>query len=177
MPAGATYEPIATNTLESNASSITFSSIPQTYTDLIVVANLGGYYTGTTWIDCGIQVGNGSIDTGANYSSIQILADGTGTLARSNATYVLYWVAAAASDDGYYPPMIAHINNYSNTTTWKPILNRFTALNPAGSVNTSGATVGAWRSTSAINTVRISNQNGTNFYAGSSVTLYGIKAA
>lgn len=175
MPA--TYEPIATNTLGSNASSITFSNIPQTYTDLIVVANLGGYYGGTTWIECGIQVGNGSIDTGNNYSATQIIADGTGTASRSNAGYVFFWAAAHASDEGYYPPMIAHINNYTNTTTFKPILNRFTALNQTGSVNTSGATVGTWRSTSAINTVRISNQNGTNFYAGSSVTLYGIKAA
>lgn len=177
MPASTTYEPIATNTLGSDASSITFSNIPQTYTDLVVVANLGGYYASTTWIDCGIQVGNGSIDTGNNYSSTQIISDGNGSLRRTNAAYVLFWVAAAPTDNNYYPTMIAHINNYTNVDTWKPILNRYTALNPSGTVNTSGITVGTWRSTSAINTVRISNQNGTNFYAGSSVTLYGIKAA
>ena len=37
MAAGATYEPIATQTLASAAASITFSSIAATYTDLRLV--------------------------------------------------------------------------------------------------------------------------------------------
>jgi len=35
-----TYTPIATQTLSSAVTSVTFSSIPQTYTDLILVMNV-----------------------------------------------------------------------------------------------------------------------------------------
>ena len=57
-----TYEPIATNTLGSAASSVTFSSIPSTYTDLIVVMN---YANSTGLADVFFRF-NG--DTGSNYS-------------------------------------------------------------------------------------------------------------
>ena len=42
-----TYQPIASVTLSSAQSSVTFSGIPQTYTDLVVVVS--GYYSGTTY--------------------------------------------------------------------------------------------------------------------------------
>ena len=41
MAAGSTYTPIATTTLGS-AGTITFSSIPSTYTDLVIVLNGNG---------------------------------------------------------------------------------------------------------------------------------------
>jgi hypothetical protein len=46
MPAGNTYEAIATQTLGSAAASVTFSSIPGTYTDLVLVV-AGTLTTGT----------------------------------------------------------------------------------------------------------------------------------
>jgi hypothetical protein len=71
MPAGNTYEAIATQTLGSAAASVTFSSIPGTYTDLVLVV-AGTLTTGTENI---VMQFNG--DTGSNYSVTSLLGDGS----------------------------------------------------------------------------------------------------
>jgi hypothetical protein len=164
-----TYEPIATTTLGSSATSYTFSSIPTTYTDLIVITQSK---TASGSLQLFIQVGNGSVDTGANYSGTQL--EGTGSAAGSRSwTGQNYW-------QGYYDYMdtadgfmsILNIMNYSNTTTYKTMLNR------AGNASTGTvAQAGLWRSTSAINTVKLFPSGSGSFAAGSTFTLYGIKAA
>ena len=177
MPAGSTYEPIATTTLSSDASSVTFSSIPQTYTDLVVVASVCGYYAGGTWIECGIRVGNGSIDTGSNYTQVMVAYD-TPRSSLQTTTYARFWNAATPTNAGWFSPLIVHIQNYSNTTTRKPFYTRFNAYQGAApSVANNGNATSLWNSTSAINTVLVGNFNGTNFYSGSTFTLYGIAAA
>jgi hypothetical protein len=172
-----TYEPISTTTLGSDTSSITLSSIPQTYTDLILVANISGYWTSATYIECGLQVGNGSIDTATNYSSTMLDADSQNSSRQSNYEYVRFWASGIATNNGTYNPTVIHLNNYSNTTTYKSFLITYNSQQSVNTVNTLGAVSGLWRSTSAINTVRIVNKNGTNLYSGSTITLYGIKVA
>jgi hypothetical protein len=66
---------------------------------------------------------------------------------------------------------LMNFQNYSNTTTNKTILERFSAANTATT-----AVVGLWRSTSAINQIRVLTL-GITFLAGSTFTLYGIAAA
>ena len=63
---------------------------------------------------------------------------------------------------------IIQIQNYSNSTTYKTALGR--------SAQQSVATVGLWRSTSAITAVKIYPASG-NFDTGSIFTIYGIAAA
>ena len=64
-----TYEFIAKNVLSSNTSSITFSSIPQTYTDLVLIINGGN----TGAVQVAIRF-NG--DTGNNYSNQSLTGNG-----------------------------------------------------------------------------------------------------
>jgi hypothetical protein len=158
-----TYEPIATTTLGSAASSVTFSSIPGTYTDLIVVMN---YANSTGLADVYFQF-NG--DTGSNYSRTQLF--GTGSAAGSNRGTN----ETAFNGVGYvgttWSQSISHIMNYSNTTTNKTILVR-----NDGTSNLVMANVGLWRNTSAITSILIGYST-NNFIAGSTFTLYGIKAA
>jgi hypothetical protein len=168
MAAGATYEPIATTTLGSATNSITFSSISGSYTDLILVftgsgSGLDNYF---------VQVGNGSVDTGSNYSTTVLDGDGSSTYSAryTNDTYgyrVDYWATSSSN----MKQTVLQIQNYSNTTTYKTALGR-SAL-PA---NETVATVGLWRSTSAINTIKI-YPIANNFNIGTMVTLYGIAAA
>jgi hypothetical protein len=74
-----TYEPIASQTLGSAVSSVTFSSIPQNYTDLILVVNYG-----ISANNFGARIRfNG--DTGSNYSDSFIY--GTGSSALSSTRY------------------------------------------------------------------------------------------
>lgn len=166
MPA--TYESIATTTLGSAQNSVTFSSIPQTYTDLVVVFN-GGL---SVFDFIYTQVGNGSVDTGSNYSGTQIVGDGSSASSsrHSSSTYLqtLGWAIGVLNDANG----ILHFQNYSNTSTFKTILNRTNS--PAYGT---AAFAGLWRSTSAIDIIKFTGVNSRNITSGSTFTLYGIKAA
>ena len=169
MAAGATYEPIATTTLSSAQASVTFSSISGSYTDLVVV--IIGKLTTT---------GNGAFvrinsDSGTNYSTTNIY--GTGSVAgsgrhtnNSNGMHIGEWQNGGSSS---LMVSICHFMNYSNTTTYKTMLNR--CADPGSGTD---AQVGLWRSTSAITDLTFRSDNTSNTWAsGTTFTLYGIKAA
>jgi hypothetical protein len=161
-----TYTPIATTTLASTAASYTFSSIPSTYTDLVVVVsarNTTATYTAVIRL-------NG--DSGANYSSTQLYGDGsTAGSNRDTARGQIDNIYAASSGDAanVFSTTLVHIMNYSNATTYKTVLSRSNLT-----VQTA-ASVGLWRNTAAITSVGIFSAS--NFAIGSTFTLYGIKAA
>lgn len=170
-----TYEPIATTTLGSAATSVTFSSIPSTYTDLYIVGQCGvsnnDYLT--------FRVGNGSVDTGSNYSYTWLEGySGTASSGRStnNPKFYIGNNASIMNNSLDYSFYI-NIMNYSNTTTNKTVLNRIASNNSSFPGVT--ASVGLWRSTSAINIVTIApdTNDGRTLISGSTFTLYGIKAA
>lgn len=162
MPAGKTYEPIATTTFGSASTGVTFSSVPQTYTDLIIIVT-GNTTAGPT--DNNMQF-NG--DTSANYSVTGLYGDGgAGASFRSAASNMetggIYWGTGIGS-------RIMHIMNYANTTTYKTVLTR---SNPGNSVE---SRIGLWRSTSAITSIYV-YVGASTYTAGTTITLYGIAAA
>ncbi|MGI9142040.1 MAG: hypothetical protein ACR2IJ_02510 [Fluviibacter sp.] len=168
MPAAQTYEPIATTTLGSATNSITFSSISQSFTDLVLVCT----GTANTASSFDIQVGNGSVDTGANYSITLLAGDGSSasTYRESNTP------ACQQMGIVYTTPMNStiHFMNYCNESgsTYKGLLSRNNNLGFRGVATTAGL----WRNTSAINIIKIST-GGANMATGFTATLYGIKAA
>lgn len=164
MPA--TYEPIATTTLSTGTASVTFSSIPATYTDLVLVANCTAATLGTDSID--IQF-NG--DTANNYSTTQIT--GTGSSASSTRGTSEPRIYGALISSSEISISIWNIFNYANTTTYKTIM----ARGNLGSTYGVRQSAGTWRSTAAINSIKLYNDTAQNFAAGSTFTLYGIKAA
>jgi hypothetical protein len=162
-----TYEPIATTTITNGTTStVTFNSIPSTYTDLVVVFNGGG------------ETGGGNVqfkinnDTGANYSFTIIRADGTTASSdrESNFTGYFRWGAYATPTTAYSTIDFAHFMNYSNSTTYKTILTR--TGNASGGTD---ATAVLWQSTSAI--TRLDLTFAAYWKNGSTFTIYGIKAA
>lgn len=158
-----TYEPIATQTI-SGTTVVTFNSIPQTYTDLVLVAMTLSGSGGNSQL----TVNN---DSGANYSQTLIYGDGTSAVSsRYSASNFLYEVEANYSATA---PAIGVMNfmNYSNTTTYKSIISQGGVAN--GRTN---ARVSLWRSTAAISRIDIV-QNTANYTTGTTFTLYGIKAA
>jgi hypothetical protein len=158
-----TYTPIATQTLGSTTQTVTFSSIPSTYTDLVIVAN----GTATTAVSVLLRF-NG--DTASNYSVTYV--DGNGTSATSYRD-TNYTGGYGGSFYNTTSPTVSTINimNYANSTTYKTALNRTSY--PAGFTI---ASVSLWRNTAAINSVSMTaNLNG--FATGTTFTLYGIKAA
>jgi hypothetical protein len=155
-----TYEPIATTTLSTATQSVTFTSISGSFTDLVLVAQ-GLASSETNWE---IQFNS---DTGSNYSSTYLY--GTGSVAASGRQSNVANIASTRVDTNSV--FIAHINNYSNTTTYKTLLGR---TSNAGIIVYQ--TVGLWRSTSAITSIKVNSQN-VNFNSGSTFTLYGIKSS
>jgi hypothetical protein len=163
-----TYETISSQTLTSAASSVTFSSIPSTYTDLILIIQAKSASGNNAYV----RFGNGTIDTGSNYSY-------TGVAGYSSSAYSDRYTNQTRIQLTYFTTIVnnfnyistTHIQNYANTTTNKTILVRQNQT--AEGV---GATVGLWRSTAAINTIDI-NRSNVDFEPGSTFALYGITAA
>ena len=179
MAALSSYTPIATYTVPSGTPiSYTFTSIPQTYTDLILVTSFAGNYPSNDRSQLGIQVGNGSVDTGSNYSVTSMTGNGsTATSSRNTslnqlslATFPLGPSSSLQQND-----LIVHFQNYSNTTTNKTVLARATQMNSSNNTPSTVAEVGLWRSTSAIDTIKIKDYADLYyFYAGTTFSLYGI---
>jgi len=163
MATGSTYTPIATQTLGSAATSVTFSSISGSYTDLVLAISAQDT-AGNTFA---FQFNS---DTGTNYSRTRLLGDGSvaSSARTSNASSMVFnYIGTTTSE---FSASIAHIMNYSNATTYKTALVRSNAA-PVGT----SASVGLWRSTSAITSITINA--GVIFAIGSTFTLYGIAAA
>jgi hypothetical protein len=158
----ATYEPIATTTLGSNQATITFTSIPGTFTDLIIA----GF--GLSGADAGVSV-NFNGDTGSNYSYTFVYGDGSSAVSGrgSNQTF-----ASGGRLGTNGATSLFHIMNYSNTTTNKTMISRG---DNASAITI--AVVSLWRSTSAITSITLTAGGGNNFNTNSTFTLYGIAAA
>lgn len=162
MAAANTYVAISPSyTLASTATSITFSSIPATYTDLVLVCNPKEGGGDLVWA----QV-NG--DTGANYSDTVIY--GNGTTATSTRHSAVNWIYAFLTSDTANKNATLHFMNYANTTTNKTVLVRSNSTSDYVQ-----ASVHLWRSTSAISSILLSAQG--TFAIGSTFALYGILAA
>ena len=162
----ATYEIIATTTLGSAASSIVFSSISGSYTDLILISapkTQGNSYSFNIVLNS---------DTGTNYSCTRLYGSGTSAASdRSSSTANSLGNWNVDTSTGVVQPIITQIQNYSNTTTYKTFLTRINSPAPDTYV---GAVVSLWRSTSAITSVEF--KTSANVGSGSTFTLYGIKA-
>jgi hypothetical protein len=161
MAAGSTYTPIATTTTSGSQTTVSFTSISSAYTDLVLIVNAPTLPAGS---DIALRFNS---DSGTNYSRTWMGGNGTtATSSRQTAKTYAYLTYVVNPTGSSYPNAIAHIMNYSNTTTYKTVLSR---TNDA-SVGTE-ATVNLWRSTSAITQIDVVTSGFTN---GSTVTLYGI---
>jgi hypothetical protein len=175
MPAGKTYEPIATKSVPTDGTtSVTFSSIPGTYTDLILIVTGIGATGGTfPWM----QFNGISTNT---YSDTQLYASaGAAGSARRSAQSRGYIAEQVEMGATQLSNTIVHIMNYSNSTTFKTYLARNNNASAGTYVGTE-AIVGLWQGTDAITSIKIGTaSSGINFdfASGSTFALYGIKAA
>ena len=165
-----TYEPIATTTLSTTATSVVFSSIPSTYTDLIVVFT-GQVTTATVAMTFECDINN---DGGNNYSSTWIdMSPTSGRGTNNNGAYI-----GQISKNPSSGWAVIQFMNYSNTSTYKTWISRWGTLGQSLTAM-AGVIAGMWRNTGAINKLdfnRPAGESGT-FDVGCTFTLYGVKAA
>jgi hypothetical protein len=158
-----TYTPIASQTLSSAAASVTFSSIPQGYTDLIIVVNAGA----------SVATANGSIrfneDTGNNYSQTTLRGNGSAAASASLANISQINLDYYGFTTSLTNLEIIQVQNYSNSTTNKTVLIRGDSADYGVR-----AVVGLWRNTSAITRIDIKS-DAYNFITGSTFSIYGIQ--
>lgn len=157
-----TYEPIVTTTLSSAVTSFTLSSIPATYTDLLLVID-GSPISGGTNMDSNWQV-NG--DTGSNYSDTRMQNNYSDRSANASSA------RSGQPWNDYRWQTMLHFFDYANTNINKVALARSNSYNHAVDLY-----AGLWRSTAAINSITIISGQGRNYTSGTVVTLYGIKEA
>lgn len=169
-----TYEPIATSTVSgSTTSSITFSSIPSTYTDLRIVF-VGQNNTGNSPVP---KITFNS-DSATNYSYTVLQGDGSspGSTQTSNSTSIYIGNSANLSaTNSAWALYNVDIFSYAGST-YKTLLS-FASADKNGSGNVNNI-VGLWRSTSAITSLTIASTVSTWYLsAGTTATLYGILKA
>lgn len=161
-----TYDKIDKATVSGSSTSVvTFSSIPATYTDLVLIADAKLDISGQ-----GINLTfNG--DTSSSYTSTRLYGNGSSASSDRQASGAFINFALGSVDAGQL--IIANIMNYANTTTYKTCLLR---QNTASAFV--GSLVGLWRATpAAINSLTLTSGGVSKYVAGSTFTLYGIKAA
>jgi hypothetical protein len=159
------YESISTVTVGAGGSStITFSSIPSTYSHLQVRSLAKNSTTTNVWM-------RANSDTGANYASHWIEGDGASIysskyISQSEGLFYGYNTASQSS------AAVVDILDYANTNKLKTTRS-LTGTDYNGSGNLY-LWSNLWRSTSAITSLTIYSQAGT-FTQHSSFALYGIK--
>ena len=163
------YIPLANVTLGSSASSITFSNIPATYRDLILVVN-GSPSTN----DYPVVTSRFNSDTGANYERVRLGGSGSGSGGTSfaggmdNLQLNSFFGLGSSSSSRF--ALISQVMDYSATNKHKTVLSR-------SGTNTDGveALSGRWANSSAITTWQVYTSSAA-FASGTIFALYGIVA-
>jgi hypothetical protein len=165
-----TYTLIASNTLSSSAASVTFSSIPGTYTDLVL--KVSARDSADTPVSA-LSIRFNS-DTATNYSLTRL--DGDGSAASSGRTSNSTAIGQALIEPSTYTA-----NTFGSFELYIPSYtasqNKPSGFFGVSETNATAAEIRAaaflWRNTAAISTIAMTAPN--NFVSGSSFFLYGIK--
>jgi hypothetical protein len=167
-----TYTLISSNVLSSSAASVTFSSIPATYTDLVLRIS-----TRITRADY-----EGRILMSYNSSST---SDYSETWVREQASvadsgrytsqtgHLQIWSSASTATASTFGSGEIYIPNYAGATN-KP-MSAFTVSENNSTNSTIAADAGLRSNTAAITSITMAPSDASNFVSGSSFYLYGIK--
>jgi hypothetical protein len=165
-----TYVALDKVTVGTATNTISFSNIPATYTDLVVVISAPTTSDGAT------PQFRFNGDTTTNYSNTFLEGSGPSATSSRESNQTNIQLSYNVGGNSTNPSAsIVHIMNYSNATTFKTLLARWNSAS-GGTYPGTAATVGLWRKTpEAISSMEIFVATG-NFAAGSTFSLYGISA-
>jgi hypothetical protein len=165
-----TYKLISSNTLGSTAASVTFSSIPSTYTDLVLKCSTRDT-NAAQWVSAFLQVNS----TTSSYSYTYLRGNGEAVVSQRDTAQAKFFVAnnnADASTSSTFSNFEIYIPNYAGAT------NKVIYSNAAGENNSTtpvylAAITGLLSNTSAVTSLTMLAS--TSFIGGSSFNLYGVK--
>ena len=163
---------IGSTALGSDGTTISYSSIPGSYKDLIVVARLRGT-SASAGIGSTLRVGNGSVDTGSNYGFVHRYvgwttgtSNNTGTTSMNTGT-----MPNSGATSGFWGYATVEILNYASTSVSRGFLGRSMSQDGSGVLMTD--MIGHWKNTSAAIDIITFTASTGNFLTGSTIYLYG----
>jgi hypothetical protein len=173
-PVAGSFESIATATGTGASGTITFSSIPSTYSSLQI-----RIMSRSSSVGRNIEIRFNS-DTGANYSIHNLRGNGASVAATGSANYTEIeagWIATSADSTDVMGVCLIDIHDYASTTKNKT-LRSISGLDKNGGTTNERIYLysGAWMNTAAINSISIVSNSG-NWTTASVFSLYGIKGA
>lgn len=156
------YDLIATTTL-SSTGNFSFTSIPQTYKELLLIGAVRG--------NAGVQ--NCTVNVNGNSSSIyrSLIQYGQGSTAAMATNAAAGTIYCQLVNNDNYAPFTLRFLNYTSTALTKVIMGW-------GGATNSGATQTRWEwnsaeTNSAITSIGV-GVNGGSFVSGSQLTIYGL---
>ena len=167
-PSGA-YDSIATVSGTGSSGTISFTSIPSTYTHL-QIRFIGRATTATSTIR--VQFNS---DTGSNYANHMLYGEGSAVYAANNTTQTymrFYGLANSGLSADIVSAHIVDVLDYTNTNKNK-VYRTLGGFDANGS-GEQGLFSGLWMSTSAITSIDLITNSGS-WTSSSSFALYGIK--
>jgi hypothetical protein len=158
--------------LGSNQTSVTFSSIAGTFTDLVIIASARTDRSGQ--VDDQLQMRfNGST---SGYSERGLFGNGSSTTSFSNSSQTsirdIIWVTAANATSNTLGNGAVYIPNYASSNPKSVSSDSVTENNATAA--SQAIMAGLWTGTDPITSITLSPLNGTNILANSSFALYGI---
>ena len=173
------YESIATVNVSSAVSSVSFTSIPSTYSHLQIrcLTRLSG--TGSDQTAFWIQLNS---DTGNNYTYHGLRGDGATASsygAAGQSATVLGYQPEGGYTSGIFAPYVIDILEYTNSNKFKTVrsLGGYDTNNTGTEKGVIGTFSGLWQSGSTITSITLFGSSPRNIVQYSSFALYGIKGA
>ena len=161
-----TYTLIQSVTVGSGgAASIEFGSIPQTYTDLVLLCSLDNSNSSVV-----AEIRFNGLST--NLSSRLLIGNGSAASSTTSTALRSYGTNPSDFTASIFSNMTIYIPNYSGSTNKSVSMDYVTENN--GTESYCGFTAGLWSATAAITQITLT-VGGGNIVQYSSASLYGIK--
>jgi len=170
-----TYELIAKNVLGSDTSSVTFGSIPATFDDVVLIMSLRTDRTGAITDACRLRINS---DSGSNYTYRALYSDGANAYSGSGtdtSAAISFYINSNSTTSNTFSSVEVNFPNYTGSTN-KSFSHSLCMENNATDARMSVA-AHLWSSTSAISSMLLYPQVGSNWKSGSSFYLYGLTKA
>jgi hypothetical protein len=171
-----TYVALAKTVLTTTQATVTFSSIPSSYTDLIVLISARTDGSSASYgRDLKLTVNSSS--SGYSYTILYGRPNSAGSFRSSSTTDLdIGWgtTPTPGQTANTFGSIEIYIPNYVGSTNKAISIIGLSESNNATDAAI-GAVAGLWSNTSAITSITIDDYDSTNFVSGSRFDLYGIK--
>jgi hypothetical protein len=172
----AAFEAIASTTLGSTTSTVTFSSIPSTYEHLQLRLYLRAGYS-NPYATIRLRLNS---DSGSNYTNHWVYGNGSGVSASGNVSETAYrwlFIPAATGTSNAFGCAVIEILDYATTSKYTTIRGI-----EGQDQNTSGYGYAflhssLWLNTAAVTTLTFTSEETNGFVSGSVFALYGLRSS